>query len=154
MLKKILALALVLMAAYIVLPFGFGLWNERLNVSAQISFAEPSAEMPEECTEGESPDAAPPEHSDTDEASDSAPIESELPAETQAPAPVELVPSAVPLVPDPVELVPSAVPLVPDPVELVPPAETLVPDPAPSPAEDAAATTDLPALEPIPAPGS
>lgn len=42
MIKKIVALGLVVMAAYILLPFGFGLWNENIGVRGQISFAQPT----------------------------------------------------------------------------------------------------------------
>jgi len=48
MIKKIAALLLIILAAYIMLPFGFGLWNESIGVRGQITFAEspsPSSEL-------------------------------------------------------------------------------------------------------------
>lgn len=48
MTRKIVVLLLIILAAYIMLPFGFGLWNENIGVRGQISFAEspsPSQEL-------------------------------------------------------------------------------------------------------------
>ncbi|PKM73086.1 MAG: hypothetical protein CVU91_05830 [Firmicutes bacterium HGW-Firmicutes-16] len=57
MLKKIIALGLVLICALIMLPYGFGLWNENMGIRGQITFAERAAATPEQTQADE--DASP-----------------------------------------------------------------------------------------------
>lgn len=42
MLKKTIVTSLISMAAIICLPFGYGIWNECIGISANITFAEPT----------------------------------------------------------------------------------------------------------------
>lgn len=44
MLKKTIVISLISMAAIICMPFGYGIWNEYISISANITFAEPSKE--------------------------------------------------------------------------------------------------------------
>ena len=39
MIKKIVALGLVVLGAFIILPFGFGLWNDNIEVHGEITIA-------------------------------------------------------------------------------------------------------------------
>ncbi|MEA4896126.1 MAG: hypothetical protein VB064_12835 [Oscillospiraceae bacterium] len=53
MIKKAIVLALVLIGAFIMVPCGFGLWNENVGVHGQIIFAERAPEAPEQTQSGE-----------------------------------------------------------------------------------------------------
>ena len=55
MIKKTIALLLVIFGALIMLPFGFGLWNESIGIQGQITIAGIESVVPEnEAADGES----------------------------------------------------------------------------------------------------
>jgi hypothetical protein len=88
MLKKTFVICLLLIAAVICLPFGYGIWNESLGITANITFAEPteSVSVSEELETGEIL------ASDAPEANVQAPPS---PAESLIPS-AEIIPSEIP----------------------------------------------------------
>jgi len=72
MIKKIAVLMLIILAAYVMLPFGFGLWKESIGVRLQITFAESPSPSPERMPEDSASVPSEQTDADYDTASDSA----------------------------------------------------------------------------------
>lgn len=87
MIKKIVALGMVLIGALIMLPFGFGLWNEKMSVSGQINIAvssQAASEQPSAGAETLPSDSAAEGDNQTDNGQEAVIEESSNPDQTQS----------------------------------------------------------------------